>query len=339
MKLNNTKKIQIIIGSMLVLPGMAMAVPPVNFDQWSATSGVIDTSAACAGITCTPIASDPGMLQEKLIDADGYEYIHLIITDKNADGAPGAQDFTSENFVPFSFNGVGNAQGLAAKQVVRDTAEGLTSTAEIQRAMMRLADPGGQTLDTNAADMWSVRLTQVFNKPELQSSFQYTGYTAFLTGFNFGVGMPDSDTVIGHITSISQSLPIVNGATDVDPNAQQQFVMSEAGGIKGNCDSFFCMTDPGTFFAGAPITTAGSMTLDGTAVPWADENIIGTTWVAQTNMFDATYASVAAQTFTNFTSGSSASATATNLPTPLTPLGTTPFDWDETNLGTAPSFP
>ena len=324
--------------SAIVLPGVSTAAAPVNFDGWSASSGNIDTSLSCsaAGVTsCRTLAEDKGFIQEEMV-VDDYTYIRLIVTDPNADGAPSDQGFVSESFVPFAFNNEGISQGLAAKQVVRDFAEGFTDQAEVQRAMMRFRDPGMKNPadlsgPTPADEMWSIRLTQTFDRSDLQSVFQFENYTAMAT---FPAATPDTNDVIGYKMSISQTIPFdPTGSAGIDPDAKQKFEHRQIAGAAGNfpIPLFF----PSSYYAYEPLTPAGDMTVGGKTVSWSETDAVSTSWVVQTDLFDTTNVSISSQTVTNLTTGDEASQTDTIAISP--PVS--PFDWHEPTFGPEPSFP
>lgn len=324
--------------SVILLPGVALAAAPVNYDGWTASSGTIDTSLSCsaAGVSsCKTLAEDDGFIQEEMI-IDDYTYIRLIVTDPNADGAADEQAFTSESFVPFAFNDEGISQGVAAKNVVRDFAEGFTDQAEVQRSMMRFRDPGmNNPADlpgpTPAEEMWSIRLTQTFDRSDMQSVFMFENYTEMAT---FPAATPDTNNVIGYKMSISQVIPFdPTGSGGLDPNAKQKFEHRQIAGAMGNfpIPLFF----PSDYYAYAPLTPAGDMTLGGKTVSWSETDEVSTSWVVQTDLFDTSNVSVSAQTVTNLTTSDDASQTDTIAITP--PVS--PFDWDEPTFGPEPVFP
>lgn len=324
--------------STLLISSAVTAAPPVNFDGWTASSGTIDTSLSCGGVgvTCQTLSEDDGFIQEKII-VDDYEYIRLIVTDPGADGGAADQAFVSEAFVPFAFKDEGISQGVAAKHVIRDVAEGFTDQAEVQRGMMRFRDPGMRdqndlpSENTPAEEMWSVRLTQSFDRDDLISTFEYTNYTEMAA--SFPAATPDTNNVIGYSMSISQEVRLnPDGTADIDPNASQGFEHRQSSGIMGNLQVQF----PGTnYFASAPLTPAGDMTLGGDTVSWGTNATVSTNWLVQSNLFDNNSAAIRYQNVTNHDSG----ATASELSTGAAATPATPFDWHEPTFGTEPSFP
>lgn len=323
----------------LLCQGAVLAAPPVSFDGWTASSGALDTSLSCggAGVSCTTMVEDDGFIQEE-ITVDDYTYIRLIVTDPNADGAAGEQVFSSESFIPFAFNDEGISQGLATKQVIRDVAEGFVDQAEIQRSMMRFRDPGMRfptdiQQATPPEEMWSVRLTQSFDRDDLNSTFQYTNWTEMVS--SFPAATPDTNDVIGYTLSLSQEVPLnPDGATaGIDANARQGFEHRQAGGSAGNLpqEPFF----PSLYFASAPITPAGEMTLGGDTVSWEEMQTVSTSWLVQTDLFNADNVAIQSQGVTNLTTGDSAS----QLSTSSSPAPVSPFDWDVPTFGAAPTLP
>jgi len=339
-------KQKIVIAGLAValFPVVVMAAAPVGFDGWSVNSGTIDTSTSCgvSGVSCSTMAADNGFVEEKVV-VNNYEYIRLVVTEAGATGDTSNLGFSTEFFLPFATASAGVSQGVASKQIVRDTAEGFTSQAELQRAMMRFRDPSLVTIPSDnggtlANEMWSVRLHQDFARTDMTSSFDFTDYTSmYLTA---PAAMPDTDTVIGYTMAIAQNMPMnPDGTANIDPNAKQHFETRKSSGYMGN---IICPTGPfntwctsSNYYASAPITPVGNMTLGGTTVNWAEAATVSTTWLAQTDMFDASKVSTQFQSVTDLDTSATASQTSTSgASAPVQP-----FSWDEPTFGLTPSFP
>ena len=308
------------------------AAAPVAYDGWSVVGGTIDTTASCTapGVSCTNLVSDPGMVYEE-VTSGGSKFLRLILTDQTASGAPNQLSFTTETFIPYAQlsdplppGSIAHYQGIAAKQVVRDSVDGFEGVTEIQRANMR------QLGSTGADDMFTIKLNQNFANPEISSAFAHTSYTQFSSG---GTTI-DSDQVIGRITDIQQSNDV--GGTD-NPGASQLFVQRTRDGVKGNSTFTF----PGGYFVSAPITTAGSMNVSaasavpGAPVTWINKADISTTWIVQdSNVSTVPGIAIAYQNVKN-----NDALTEDVMREFDAPVGTAdPFAW-EVNFGTAPTFP
>ncbi|MDH5218487.1 MAG: hypothetical protein OEX19_12365 [Gammaproteobacteria bacterium] len=308
------------------------AVAPVAYDGWSVSGGTIDTTASCttAGVSCTNLVSDPGMVYEE-VTTGGSKFLRLILTDQGATGAPNQLNFTTETFIPYAQLGdplppgsIAHYQGIAAKQVVRDAADSFEGVTEVQRANMR------QLGSLGADDMFTIKLSQGFGNADISSAFAHTSYTQFSSG---GTTI-DSDQVIGRITDIQQSNDV--GGTD-NPGASQLFVQRTRDGTKGNSNFSF----GGSYFVTAPITTAGSMNVSaaaatpGAPVSWINKADISTTWIVQdNNISTAPGIAIAYQSIKNNDTLAEDVMRDFELP-----VGTAdPFAW-ETNFGTAPTFP
>ena len=79
----NSLVFTLLISLPVTLP--AAGQPP--FNQWNVSQGTIDASAGCnaPGVTCTVLAQDQGMLQQKVTTADG-SFIQMIVTEADATG-------------------------------------------------------------------------------------------------------------------------------------------------------------------------------------------------------------------------------------------------------------
>lgn len=136
----------------LILSGAAMAAAPFaeGFDQWTASTGTIGldygSGATCpSGFSCAAAVTGEGFYQRQITDGSGNDYFQTIITDKTADGAPGALSFSDESYVR-----TGNVSGLADKTQMLETTTGsatLTNTfigsTELGTGWANAADGGG----------------------------------------------------------------------------------------------------------------------------------------------------------------------------------------------------
>ncbi len=309
--MNSLRFRKTIILASLAAPDLVMAASPVGYDGWSVTNGNIDTTASCTGVTCTTLTADNGFLQQE-VDTGTYKYIRLILTDPGASGNPTQLAYTSESLIPFAVAGAGFQQGLAAKQVIRDAADGFESIAEVQKADFKRL--GSAT----PADMFNIRLSQTTAQATTTSSFNYVNYTAS--------GFPDTNTVIGHKTDITFS--VLTGDPG-DTTKKTVFDYRERAGRDGQGNVFFGGSNP--------ISTAGSTTLNGTTVSWADTSAVSSTWIAQSDVLKAGAAGFVYQGAANLTTSATANEFALDVPEPASP-----FDWNATttaNFGPAPTFP
>lgn len=324
---------------LLFLAGTVLAGPPVAYNGWSVSGGVIDTTTACStsGITCTRLVEDDDFLIQSVKTAD-YEYIQYIVADANADGAPADLDFAAETFVPLAFQGQGITQGIASMQVVREAASGFDSSAELQRSMMRFTDPAMVVFSdkfnepTPPEDMYTMKLSQTITDVDngYVDTFDYTHYTAFATVPNMN---PDSDKVIGRVLDITQRIDIGEA---VDPAAKQQYFQHKRRmGVNGNIVTKPFWTDPNDdyYMEGAPLSTANNLTLGGTNVSWGDGAEIVSNWLAQELVMSDTTA-LTHQTIENRDTGAFASETDINADYPAAPTA-----WEPVNFGPAPSLP
>jgi len=276
---------------------------PVSYGQWTASGGTITDSACSGGVTCDLIAEDNGFRYEFVETPDGT-FSRLILTDTFATGDMSTLSFASENFAPFlqrtgtsgafEFPGSGLiSQGLAAQQVVRDTAA-LESSIELQRGFARDIKTTGLTGgEAQAAEAWGTKLLQTNSDAGITSGFSALVYNEVTS---FPAASPDSDEVRGKAVDVWQTV------TDTDTGEKQEFDFRTREGYKG-WHWFLCCTDP--------LTKGGSVTLDGTTVSWIAGGAVSAVWIGSniTDLFG--YEAV--------TGSTSASETS---------LGDTgPFDW------------
>lgn len=317
-------------------PVVAFGAPPVPYGGWSATNGAIDTTASCsgAGITCNTLTEGNGMIQQQITTPD-YEYIRLIVVDPTATGSAGDLAFLSESVIPFALNNDGVSQGLASQQIVRDSAGGLESVAEIQTGHMKFNNPALRNVfdqsfgqDTTAEERWNTRLSQTLNQGDLSSSFDFTNYTQFATG---QAATPDTSEVIGFKLDMDQILTLTD-PNSTDPAPTQNFVQRQRGGVQGN--STFTFPGGAGYLAGEPITPAGTMTLGGTTVAWAQGDTVKTTFLnqggtpgANIGLVGFTYQGV--QNLSNDTQSSQF----------LFGDADSPFGWDSDTFGPMPVLP
>ncbi len=336
----------------------AFAAPPVAYDGWTVTAGVIDTSISCSGVgvTCTELAPAENGFKYEEVESDGSKFFRLILTEPNATGDPlvtsgaGELSFTTESYIPFALVGEGIAQGVATKQIVRDSAN-FQLSAEIQKGNMR------GLYATNAEDMFSTKIAQTLSSAsnDFNSAFDFTNYTAFSTVSTSN--NPDTNTEIGRQLSISQNTLV---GSPGDTSKKQTFEQRQVSGAAGNLSYTPWYTGPAPglktkfmvngneYFITSPLTAASSVTLPVTSngiavvpaasntVSWANQDDISTTWVAQSSNSPTNPTGVGMnyQSVSNNTTNIEASATLLEI----LPTTADPFAWDA-NFGAAPTFP
>jgi len=345
-----------------ILPQPAMAVPPdltgagYNYDGWTVTAGVIDSSASCSapGVTCKTLSQDNGFLQEEVRLDNGQHYIRVLMTEPDATGDPtltgNAADlaFTTETFTAFYTNTECSSvllpnpgqdcQGLAAKQVVRDLTSDFESTAIVQRNFAK-------SFAANADGQFNVDLNQVIDTTDVatglafKSAFHYTEWSYWECNIS---GNCNGSTEIGSLMDLSETV-----FTDaLDPTKKEEFRQHLRKGWKGR--------QSGGWAGSAPVVVSDSVAIGGrtingiasgtpTTFSWSDTagwasvaNDIKTTWVASNTVDGFAY-----QDFT-LTDGST-SVTTSDSELMLDMQGITgtpldPFDWSVANFGAAPVF-
>ena len=270
-------------------------------------------------ITCKVLVQDTGFIYEEItfnspvVGGLSKKYLRtIVIDDANLSGTynPSNVTFSSESFVPFSIAGPASFdQGVAVKQVVRDSQDNFVDISEIQKGMMRLdpsfhftnlGDPGGaipilhpNSPATAADDRFTTKLYQSFSNDEtgIDSTFEYKNYTQYHSGPV--ERNPDTNLVIGKDLAIDQTVSLGSNPTPIDPtnDKRQRFVYKRASGEKGTGVTFFSGSHPRGYFHIEPQTTASSMTVerfdnehDGSTVTWGTDDDISVTWIATTEL-------------------------------------------------------
>jgi len=329
-------------------------------------------------ITCKVLVQDNGFIYEEITFTHpngDQKYLRMVVVDDTVvDGDATNVSFSSESFVPFAIGGLGAfAQGLAVKQVVRDSQDNFVDVAEIQKGMLRLA-PGFVPFGTNNTptppdDAFTTKLSQTFSTADLDSSFGYTNYTQYAVAPI--ERNPDLNIIIGQETSLTQTVLLGDNPGSTEPK-KQAFEYRQVSGMKGTHDPSLGLGNAfdSLYHFGAQLTMDGSMTLetypigggdngyDGSTVPYSGAVFFGlnptpgddvrVTWIAATelaNFGDVTNPAevgFAYQQVVNKTTDTSGRERYLNFidgPSNTTnPLTIDPFDWDENNFGTQPVF-
>lgn len=302
----------------LFTPGLALAAPPVAYDGWAASNGTIDTSASCGqgSVTCRTLAEDNGFLQQE-VDTGTSKYIRIVMSDADATGNASQLNFASESYIPFAVSDPTiqqQEQGLASRQVIRDTANGFESVSEVQKGDFKHI---GTTV---ASEMYNVKLSQHVFDADMDSTFSFTNYTQ--GALSPAENSPDTSLVVGFRTDISQT---VFTGTPGDTTQRSVFDFRQRSGRQ----------DRGLFWPpSSDLVTAGSETLNGTQVSWANRDNITSTWIAQSDNVNPGMVALTYQSVENVTTGAQASQYGLDIPEPANP-----FSWNAANFGTAPSLP
>jgi len=270
-------------------------------------------------ITCKVLVQDDGFLYEELkfsapLTGVVKTYLRTIVVDDanlTGDFNPSNITFSSESFIPFAIAGPESFdQGVAVKQVVRDSQDEFLDVSEIQKGMLRLDpnfyfhnltdDPNGPIPElhpnspaTPADERFTTKLHQSFKNDVtgIVSSFDYTNYTAYET--NQVSRNPDSNAILGQELSVAQTVILGDNATPTDPNAtkRQAFVYKQTNGLKGTGFAFPSANPERDYLYSENLTVAGNMTVerfpnnsDGSNVSWLSGSDVRVTWIASTEL-------------------------------------------------------
>jgi len=255
------------------------------FDGWSVTNGQINetgttgTSVCGSGnYDCNTVASGDGFKQVQVTAKPGTtgavageSYIMTIVTDQNANGAPGAGDlgFYDVSFVKMKLSLGGgattnnNENGIAAQQKISEvtagtgggTATSFSSTTDINTGWSTAATPVSisQSLVDNGDTSTS--------GDNFDSSFNYQSSNDATTGLRDGFAM-----------SIDQIAGLASAADPLSVNDVQVFSLRER---------------QGTMLTSAQ---ASNVTLAGENVSWVAGDDIKAIWLGQTINLDSTSA-------------------------------------------------
>ena len=339
----------------------AGAVPPdmtgagYNYDGWTVTGGVIDSSASCSapGVTCKTLSQDDGFLQQEVTLSDGQHYIRVLMTEPGVTGDPSLTGsaanlaFATETFTAFYTNTECSSvllpspgqdcQGLAAKQVVRDLTAGFESTAIVQRNFAK-------SFASNADGQFNIDLNQVIDTVDpatglgFKTGFDYTQWSYWECDIS---GNCNGSQEIGTKLGLSETV-----FTDaLDPTKKEEFRQFKLKGWKGR--------QSGGWAGSAPVVATDSVAIGGrtingvttgtpTTFSWSDTsgwakvaNDIQTTWVASNTVDGFAYQ--------DFTLTDNTGTTTSDSELMLDMQGVTgtpldPFDWSVVNFGAAPVF-
>ena len=302
----------LLLGSAAALAsGAALAGPPVAFDQWSVTGGVITYSPTnpsagdptCPqGFTCGAALTGDGFFQRQITDnATGAQYFQTIVTDLGASGSPATLPFADESYVM-----QGGTTGIADKQRMDSSTPGqgtLTSTSTLNM---------GWAHDAATPDVDIVQTV----------SDAATGLTSSMT---FQQTRDNNGNPTGTLLDLDQSI-VLDAA--VTPNDKQGFVLRKRDGAL-NGTPHDAATDPALLPAGA--TPSSNLS-------WAATDNIQVVWIGQAVTTTAgTQDKFGYQGYTNFTAGTAISYfdTASFGDT----AGKGGWNWQTTPFGPQPTFP
>lgn len=266
----------------IVVTGSAIAANhDLVFDGWSVTNGEIDevgttgTSVCSTGTyDCNTVATGDGFKQVQVTAKPGTvgavageSYIMTIVTDQNANGAPGAGDlgFYDVSFVKMKLSLGGgsisdnNENGIAAQQRISEVTVGpgggtgtaFTSTTDINTGWSVAATPVSisQTLVDNGDTATS--------GDNFDSSFSYQSSNDLTTGLRDGFAM-----------SINQIAGLASAEDPLSVNDVQVFTLRER--------------------QGTMLASTGSVALAGTTMNWVNGDDIKAIWLGQTINLDST---------------------------------------------------
>lgn len=322
----NAIKAASIAGAFAMLLPMGLQAAPV-FDNWSAANGTItpDPNGYCGqpNVTCTPLVSGDGFLQQEVVEGVGQNavtYIQTIITDPGA----GAQGGTPANQLPYSdesFIRQGATNGIMGQQ--RSTES--TATFNFSNAATLYMGWASALKPQGAGNM---NIDQSFTD---QGNAAVNGDGLF-NSFVMNINLDAGGNVTGKKMSLRQNLGMGDGQAD-NPNNAQSFVIEQRAGDQNG--------------AAGSLTLAQTAQNNGGTVSWQAGEDVLVTWLGQqvNTSGDPNNPSLSLfgfQSVTNNTTPASASTFSTTQvdiePDPNNPGSyLPPFDWDAA-FGAAPTL-
>jgi len=241
------------VTSVALTPAL-FAAPPIAFDDWNESAGVISANCPVNHI-CNDSVNDAGVIQRTVETPSGDSYIQFILFDQDADGTV----FRNESFVGASLN-VKN--GISTKQVIDKATVGdqLTSTAIINTGWAN--EPG-----VAPAIQLSQVQTMTFQNVDYTSSFSYEA-DEDASGVRTGDYLDITQRLVG---SGSITGPVTTG-TDI-----QKFVTRRATGSR--VPSAGSLTLPN--LGGGGFGGGGAQSAAGGTTTWQANDEIKVTWVGQ----------------------------------------------------------
>jgi len=305
-----------VAASLLMTPVISQAVNPA-FDTWTVASGVI---SGCPTASCTPLVEGDGFKQQQVVDGT-VRYIQTIITDLGANAANQAAvqalPYSDESFIQLDAS-----TGILSNQ--RTTSVTGTSTFTSTSA---LEMGWAATVDANNVPNPNMNISQGFTDTggaatgdEFQNAFNVKLYIV-----NDVNGNP---VVQGKSMTVDQVVEMGDGVT-LNTTDVQRFVIEQRSGNQ---------VATGGQLVLAPTSAT---TLNGGTVDWVAGDDVMVTWLGQslnTNNGSTLFSYQSAKNLTT-TGIPSANSFAETFSTTSTDVTTTPFAWDATSFGAAPTLP
>ncbi len=310
-------------GAFAMLVPVGLHAAPV-FDNWSADNGTItpDPAGYCGqpGVTCTPLVSGDGFLQQEVVDG-ADTYIQTIITDPGA-GVAGGTPAANLPYSDESFIRQGAANGIMGQQ--RSTETTTTPNTQFNFSNTATFYMGAWASALKPAGAANMNIDQNFTD---QGNTAVAGDGLF-NSFKMNIDQDAAGNVTGKKMSLRQNLGMGDGVVDNTTNSQS-FVIEQLSGDQNE----------------AP----GSLTLGGTnggTVSWVAGDDVMVAWLGQ--QVDTAQAgsppSLSKFGFQSVTNNTGTPATASTFSTTqvdIVPDGQGgyefPFDWD-TAFGAAPTL-
>ncbi len=235
-----------------------------TFDNWTAASGTItaDTGAGSycgsAGVSCTPLVSGNGFLQQQVVDG-GVTYIQTIITDANA-GAAGGTAATALPYSDESFIRQGATSGIMSQQRSTETTATATTQFDFSNTVSLYTGWAASFIPTGQAN---VNINQNFTDAG-NSTINGDG---LFNSFIMNINQDAVGAVTGKKTSLRQDLGMGDGVATNTTDAQSFVLEQRSGDLNGAAGSL-------------TLGTSSSGTGGGT-VTWAAGDDVLVAWLGQ----------------------------------------------------------
>ncbi|VAW86869.1 hypothetical protein MNBD_GAMMA17-753 [hydrothermal vent metagenome] len=338
MKIRNiVKRLALVGATAALLPlGSALAGGP-GFDNIVLQSGTTGTLIGCPtgnAADCTPLIDGEGFLQQEVV-VDGQTYIQTIIVDPLSSNASGNIDVSTLAFSDITFIQMsGSNNGIKAMQRLRDDPldnNGADTTGNLFEGTTQLLI-GAWAIADEPAGTANLQITQNFRDNSGTGTAIGSGTDAsqteddFVNDFTLDINLDTAGVQTGKRMDMLQDVGMSDPTVTSPGDDFQRFVIRQRSGD--------LIAGAGTIVLGTPSAGTGT----GGSVDWTGTDDVMVTWLGQSVNLGGSGSSIFGfQSVDNLSDSDEPISTFSTSEANFTT--SSPFSWDATNFGTAPSLP